>query len=69
METTGCVVEESVMEKIAEIAEKYDLIVISDDIYTAFSYQNPFVPFASLPGMQERTIMNICLTAPTSGMT
>ena len=45
------------MEKIAEIAVKHDLIVISDDIYTAFSYQSPFVPFASLPGMRERTII------------
>lgn len=54
--TGNCLTVET-MEKIAEIAEKYDLIVISDDIYTAFSYQNPFVPFASLPGMQERTII------------
>ena len=45
----------NVVEAIA--SEKYDLIVISDDIYTAFSYQNPFVPFASLPGMKERTII------------
>ena len=54
--TGNCLTMET-MEKIAEIAEKYDLIVISDDIYTAFSYQNPFVPFASLPGMKERTIV------------
>ena len=54
--TGNCLTVET-MEKIAEIAEKYDLIVISDDIYTAFSYQNPFIPFASLPGMQERTII------------
>ena len=54
--TGNCLTVET-MEKIAEIAEKYDLIVISDDIYTAFSYQNPFVPFASLPGMKERTII------------
>ena len=54
--TGNCLTVETI-EKIAEIAEKYDLIVISDDIYTAFSYQNPFVPFASLPGMQERTII------------
>ena len=45
------------MQKIAAIAEKYDLIVVADDIYTAFSYQSPFVPFASLPGMKERTII------------
>ncbi len=54
--TGNCLTVET-MEKIAEIAEKYDLIVVSDDIYTAFSYQNPFVPFASLPGMKERTII------------
>ncbi len=54
--TGNCLTVET-MEKIAEIAEKYDLIVVSDDIYTAFSYQNPFVPFASFPGMKERTII------------
>ena len=54
--TGNCLTVET-MEKIAEIAEKYDLIVISDDIYTAFSYQNPFVPFASLPEMKARTII------------
>lgn len=54
--TGNCLTVET-MEKIAEIAVKYDLLVIADDIYTAFSYQNPFVPFASLPGMQERTIV------------
>ena len=54
--TGNCLTVET-MEKIAEIAEKYDLIVIADDIYTSFSYQHPFVPFASLPGMQERTII------------
>ncbi len=54
--TGNCLTVET-MEKIAAIAEKYDLIVISDDIYTSFSYQNPFVPFASLQGMKERTII------------
>ena len=54
--TGNCLTVET-MEKIAAIAEKYDLIVVSDDIYTAFSYQNPFVPFASLPGMKERTVV------------
>lgn len=54
--TGNCLTVET-MEKIAKIAEKYDLIIIADDIYTSFSYQNPFVPFASLPGMKERTII------------
>ena len=54
--TGNCLTVET-MEKIAAIAKKHDLIVISDDIYTSFSYQNPFVPIASLTGMRERTII------------
>lgn len=54
---TGNCLTVEVMEKIAQVAEKHDLIVISDDIYTSFSYQNPFVPFACIPGMKERTII------------
>ena len=53
---TGNCLTVDTMEKIAEIAEKYDLVVIADDIYTSFSYQHPFVPFASIPGMRERTV-------------
>lgn len=47
---TGNCLSVETMEKIGEIAKKHDLMVIADDIYTAFSYQSPFVPFASLPG-------------------
>lgn len=54
--TGNCLTRET-MEKIARIAEKYDLIVISDDIYTSFSYERQFIPFGSLPGMRERTII------------
>lgn len=54
---TGNCLTVEVMEKIAQIAVKYDLVVIADDIYTSFSYQNAFVPFGSLPGMRERTII------------
>lgn len=54
---TGNCLTVDTMKQIAEIAEKYDLLVISDDIYTAFSYQNQFVPFGSLDGMRERTII------------
>lgn len=54
---TGSCLTVETMKKIAAIVEKHDLLVIADDIYTAFSYQAPFVPFASLPGMRERTII------------
>ena len=54
---TGNCLSVETMENIAEIAKKHDLIVIADDIYTAFCYQREFVPIASLPGMRERTII------------
>lgn len=44
------------MQSIAEIAKKHDLLVIADDIYTAFSYEEEFLPISSLEGMRERTI-------------
>ncbi len=44
------------LKKIAEIAIKHDLIVIADDIYTSYSYAEPFVPISSIEGMYERTI-------------
>ena len=44
------------MLEIAEFAKEHDLLVIADDIYTSMSYQAPFVPIMSLPGMRERTI-------------
>lgn len=54
---TGSCLSIDTMKKIAEIAEKHDLIVITDDIYTSFSYERTFTPFVSLPGMKERTIV------------
>lgn len=53
---TGNCLTLDTMKRIAEIAEKHDLIVISDEIYTAFSFQHEFIPFATIPGMKERTI-------------
>ncbi len=53
---TGSCLTLETMKKIAEIAEKHDLVVISDEIYTAFSFEHPFIPFSSIPGMKERTI-------------
>ena len=53
--TGNCQTKESLVE-IAEIAKRYDLLVIADDIYTAYSFAQPFAPVMSLPGMRERTI-------------
>ncbi len=53
---TGSCLTKKTLENIAAIAKKYDLLIISDDIYTIFSYEEPFIPITSLEGMRERTI-------------
>ncbi|MCI8489869.1 MAG: aminotransferase class I/II-fold pyridoxal phosphate-dependent enzyme [Lachnospiraceae bacterium] len=55
---TGSILTRSDLEKIAEIVIKYDLFVLSDEIYAELTYgEEPHVSIASLPGMQERTIL------------
>jgi aminotransferase len=54
---TGAVLERSTMEAIARVAQKHDILVISDEIYDRLVYGIRHVCFASLPGMWERTIL------------
>ena len=54
---TGAIMEKEDLEKIAEVVKKYDLFVLSDEIYSELTYTgNNHVTIASLPGMKERTI-------------
>lgn len=53
---TGAVMSRERLMEIAQLAEKYDLLVISDEIYDQLVYGVEHVCFASLPGMRERTI-------------
>ncbi|WP_116133421.1 pyridoxal phosphate-dependent aminotransferase [Tropicimonas sp. IMCC34043] len=54
---TGSVTPPDEVRKIAELARKHDLIVISDEIYARLVFGNHRVqPVAALPGMRERTI-------------
>ena len=55
---TGVLYPLDLMEKLAALAEKHDLLVISDDIYDKMIFDGKkFTPFASLPGMKDRTVM------------
>jgi aspartate aminotransferase len=55
---TGGVLLKSDLEKIAELAQKHNFLVIADEIYSRnFYLDSEFVSIASLPGMQERTII------------
>lgn len=53
---TGNCLSEETMVSIGQLAKKHDLLIIADDIYTAFSFDHPFIPMASLPDMWERTV-------------
>lgn len=53
---TGAVMSRDRLLEIAQIAEKHDLLVISDEIYDRLVYDHEHISFASLPGMRQRTI-------------
>lgn len=53
---TGGVLEKDVLQDVAAIAQKNDLLVISDEIYERLIYDKAVhISIASLPGMKERT--------------
>lgn len=54
---TGTVYPREFLLKLAELVLKYDLAVISDEIYDRLVYGTEHVCFPSLPGMQERTVL------------
>jgi aminotransferase len=54
---TGGVNPPETVRRLAEIAQRHDLIVIADEIYEKFVYDGAqHLSIASLPGMRERTI-------------
>lgn len=54
---TGGVMPLSALEHIAASARERDIWVLSDEIYSRLVYGDPAPSIASLPGMQERTII------------
>ncbi len=53
----GNTFSEKELKFIAEIAEKHDLLVLSDEIYGGMSFQQLHKSFIELFGMKERTIL------------
>lgn len=54
---TGAIMEREDLEKIAEVIRKYDIYVMSDEIYGELTYKGKHVSIASIAGMKERTIL------------
>lgn len=54
---TGAIMTRAQLEKIAEVVERHDLFVISDEIYAELTYGQKHASFAAIPGMKKRTIL------------
>jgi aspartate/methionine/tyrosine aminotransferase len=54
---TGTVYTDDVQRRIAELAVKHDLYVLSDEIYARILYAENYISMLSYPGMAERTVI------------
>jgi aminotransferase len=54
---TGAVIPRAELEGIARLAIEHNLIVAVDEVYSRLVYDAEHVSIASIPGMQERTIL------------
>lgn len=54
---TGAVYSPEVIASIADLANRYNILVLVDELYARLTYDGtPFTHLAALPGMKERTI-------------
>lgn len=54
---SGKVMTQEELEAVSEVAQEFDLLVVSDEVYEHYvTGENPHIPIATLPGMWERTI-------------
>src|SRR5215472_16044219 len=54
---TGTVYTDAVQRRIAELAVKHDLYVLSDEIYARIIYSDRYISMLNYPGMAERTVI------------
>jgi len=54
---TGTVYTDAVQRRMAELAVKHDLLVLSDEIYARIIYGADYVSMMNYPGMDERTLI------------
>jgi aspartate aminotransferase len=54
---TGTVFHAGALRRIAELAEKHDLWILSDEIYARIVFSGEYESIWALPGMAERTVI------------
>lgn len=53
---TGAVFPREVLQKIVDLSQKHDALIIADEVYEHLTFGVRHIPVASLPGAAERTI-------------
>ncbi|MFQ5846356.1 MAG: pyridoxal phosphate-dependent aminotransferase [Candidatus Methylomirabilales bacterium] len=54
---TGGIIEKEGLARIAELSDRFDFWVLSDEVYRLFCYEGEASSILSLPGMKPRTIL------------
>ncbi|WP_082233119.1 aminotransferase [Halobacillus massiliensis] len=54
---TGTFLNRQELEQLAEVIEKHNLLVLSDEIYAELTYDEKYTSFPSVSRMKERTIL------------
>ena len=53
---TGAVFPREVLERVVELAARYDAVIVTDEVYEHLTFGVRHIPIATLPGAAERTL-------------
>jgi len=53
---TGASFSRDTIEQVCKLAIEKDILIISDEVYGSFSFEEDFMPVSSFEGMKERTV-------------
>ena len=53
---TGGTMTRAELQKIADVAQRHNLLIVTDEIYAELTFEGEHASIASLPGMIERTV-------------
>lgn len=53
---TGAVFDTDTLATILELAERWDALIVTDEVYEHLTFDDPHVPIATLPGAGDRVI-------------
>ncbi|WP_129600086.1 pyridoxal phosphate-dependent aminotransferase [Anaerophilus nitritogenes] len=53
---TGATLNFKILKKIAQIVQENNLLIITDEVYGGFSFEEDFTPFTTIEEMKKRTI-------------